>query len=291
MARLLELNSGRATARIAPDLGAGIADLAVTGADGVARPVLRPWSGDEAEGPFGLGNNLLVPFSNRIRDAFTFEGVRHDLTRNMDGDYPIHGDGFQRAWEIAGQSEGAVTLRLEHGAFGPLRYAAEARYALTDGGLSSQVTITSTSDGPLPFGMGFHPWFPRSAETRLTFQADHVWLMDDTHMPLEKVRIATQPDWDFRAGAALPQRFINNGFTGWRGEAVIEQGPDARSCRVSASSDLDVALVYSPDPDCGFFCFEPVSHPVDAHNMDGLPGLVVLKPGETMAGTMLIAWD
>jgi aldose 1-epimerase len=42
---------------------------------------------------------------------------------------------------------------------------------------------------------------------------------------------------------------------------------------------------YSPSNKADFFCFEPVTHPVDAHNLPGGPtanGLRVLAPREAM---------
>lgn len=60
---------------------------------------------------------------------------------------------------------------------------------------------------------------------------------------------------------------------------------------LSVSSDTPTtAIVYSPKPDCGFFCIEPVSHPVDAHNLDEMPGLKVLKPGEGLTSNMTLNW-
>ena len=49
-----------------------------------------------------------------------------------------------------------------------------------------------------------------------------------------------------------------------------------------------VLIVYSPAADAGFFCFEPVSHPVDAHHGEGL---TALEPGESMTASMRLAWQ
>ena len=51
----------------------------------------------------------------------------------------------------------------------------------------------------------------------------------------------------------------------------------------TASAVLSTYLVYSPSRSADFFCFEPVSHPVDAFNLPGEPtshGLVILEVGE-----------
>jgi aldose 1-epimerase len=44
--------------------------------------------------------------------------------------------------------------------------------------------------------------------------------------------------------------------------------------------------LYSPGAKAGFFCFEPVIHPVDAHNLPEGPkanGLTILANGETLS--------
>ena len=97
--------------------------------------------------------------------------------------------------------------------------------------------------------------------------------------------------WDFSALTALPCGWINNAFTGWKRVCDVEQGTDAVSFRLTASDNLDVALVYSPGPDAEFFCFEPASHPVDAHNLPGLPGLTILAPDETLKVAMTFDWS
>ncbi|KPB35512.1 Aldose 1-epimerase family protein [Pseudomonas savastanoi pv. phaseolicola] len=39
-------------------------------------------------------------------------------------------------------------------------------------------------------------------------------------------------------------------------------------------------------PGLGFFCFEPVSHPVNAHHLPGRPGLSLLRQEESMELTI-----
>jgi aldose 1-epimerase len=53
---------------------------------------------------------------------------------------------------------------------------------------------------------------------------------------------------------------------------------------------LSTLIVYSPSAEAPFLCLEPVSHPVDAHNLPGQPGLVRLEPGEGLSASMVLAW-
>ena len=286
MVARLELRAGAARAEILPGMGASLAGLWVGD-----RPVLRPWSGRPEDGPFALASIVLAPFSNRISRPFDWQGRSWELPRNLPAEaFPIHGDAFQRAWRIAEEGPGSARLVLDDGAIGPLIYSASLGYSVEPSGLAAELTITSRSAAPMPFGAGFHPWFPRSPATRIAFAADAVWLEDDRHLPAADRPAAIPAGWDFSSGRPLPAGWINNGFSGWDGHLRIDQGADAVSVDVAASARLDTLILYSPSADAEFFCAEPVSHPVDAFNLPGLPGLVVLRPGESFTVAMRIAW-
>lgn len=287
------LENERARVGVVPDIGGGIARLDVRAADGGFRPLLRPWSGRTSDGPFALASNVLVPFSNRISGGgFAFEGQFHGIEPNLVGqEFPIHGDGFTREWLVSERSASTLTLDCPNGGIGPFRYHARQTLVLSQTRLEVCLEVTSRSSIALPFGIGFHPWFPRSSQTKIRFAANKVWLESEKHLPVAQVDIDVRGRWDFSALTALPDGWINNAFTGWKGVCDVEQGTDAVSCRLTASDNLNAALVYSPGSDSDFFCFEPVSHPVNAHNLPGLPGLTILAPDESLKVAMTFDWS
>ena len=142
----------------------------------------------------------------------------------------------------------------------------------------------------LPFGGGFHPFFPQFADTTLQFHCGGVWLSDAQRIPTEHRLIAQCMEWDFRGARPLPHGLLDNGFTGWTGAAQIVQPSLGISVTVDGSANLATALVYAPFPKEPFFCFEPVTHPVDAVNLPGMPGLQVLDRGDALRFSMQIAW-
>ena len=131
---VLELSDGRSRLVVTPENGGGIArfDALVTGRAPVA--LLRPWDG---AGP--LGCELLIPWSNRISGGgFEFDGRFHAVEPNVAGEaLPLHGDGFQRPWRVAGKTATEIELILDHGAIGPYRYVASIVYELQDGSLNA----------------------------------------------------------------------------------------------------------------------------------------------------------
>lgn len=281
----MELATGDARAVILPGMGAGLASL-----EGAGRPVLRSWDG--APDPFALACNLLAPFSNRISGGgFPFDGRFHPVEPNLRAlmPFPIHGDAFQKGWRVATAAKGHARLELDDGAIGPWRYGATVDYRLEPDALHARLTLANT--GPrLPFGGGFHPWFPRTPATRLAFRAARFFEADAQSLPVAEHAVADRPDVDFSTSRALPDTRIDSAFAGWDGLAHIAQPDLALAVTISAPRPLTSALLFSPGADADFFCFEPVMHTVDAINANGHPGMAVLDEGESLAMDMTIAW-
>lgn len=282
----IQLACGPAKLSVAPSAGGSILSFTVE-----EREMLRPAGrlpGIDAD----LAGIILIPFSNRVgRRGFEWEGEHFSLPPNVDGEsLPLHGDGWQRAWAVAEQSDTHVRLALHQGAIGPYAYCAEQEYRLTNTALVWTVRITNRARRRLPYGCGFHPWFPRDAHSRLEFSAAHMWVNDEEHLSTHCVELSDAKAWDFRTPGLLPAGLINNGFTGCDGAAKLHQGRDYPSVRMTFSSGLDTVILFSPGEAADFLCFEPVSHPINAHHLPGRPGLAPLDPGASMTAWMQIKW-
>jgi aldose 1-epimerase len=99
-------------------------------------------------------------------------------------------------------------------------------------------------------------------------------------------------EWTFSAARPLPAGFINNAFEGWDRGARVEWPARGLTLAITAAAPLSRYMVYSPAATSDFFCFEPVSHPVDAFHLPGGPmrhGMVRLAPGEVLSGTVTFA--
>jgi aldose 1-epimerase len=284
---MVTIADGVAEASIVPELGAGLAAYHLM-IGGRREPIFRPCRDPVEARPFDLALNLLAPWSNRISGGgFNFGSEFHPLEPNLPGEpLPIHGNAFSHAWKIESRNATSATLSLDSIGPGPFRYFARAAYELRGGALA--VILTARNAGPkaLPFGLGLHPWLPRTAETRLEAKAERVALENGDHLPDGELDVGAREDWNFATPRRLPEGWINNAFLGWNGRARIVWPERGLSLMIFAEAPISTYIVYSPAAKADFFCFEPVTHPVDAHNLPGgaeANGLIVLEPGREMS--------
>jgi aldose 1-epimerase len=279
----VQLTAGLLAAEIVPSLGGGVARFDILrGAQRVE--VFRPWPDGGTDDPNALGLYVLIPWSNRISgQGFSFGGQFYRLAPNLTGQRcPIHGDGWLSSWRVSTNTDRSV--RLEHDADGPgpYRYEASLVYTLEVDGLIIRLVAINRAAIALPFGLGFHPWLPRTSAALLRAPATSVWLEDARHLPTNRIAIASRPEWDFSSFRSLPPDWINNCFIGWNGSATVLWEERGLALDVEAPPPLSAYILYSPSAEAKFFCFEPVSHAVDAHNLPPGPdahGLAILKPG------------
>lgn len=223
----------------------------------------------------------MLPWCNRIgAGGFPFGGRFVALEPNRPGEpFPIHGDGWQYPWEVAGQDAQSVTLALDRSGGKPFAYKATMRYQLEASALTVELAVENRGATALPFGLGLHPWLPRRPGTTLCAPARSTWRRGSDGLPDFPVPIP--PQWDFTDPQALPTEGIDQIFAGWNGHAEIAWD----ELRLSIRADMRYVIVYSP-AGADFFCVEPVSHAINGHNLAGGPegnGLVVLAPGESLA--------
>lgn len=270
---------------VSPQLGAAILRYDICRPQGLT-PAFRP-TGETVRDVFDCAMNILTPWANRVSGGgFGFDGRFHALPSNWPGEKcPLHGDGFQAQWQVSAQGVDHISLVMESDGPGPFRYKAELAYKLEDAALVSDLRITNTAECRLPYGGGFHPWFPRHEDTSVQARAGSVWLEDAGHLPGAHLPLSRRPDLDFARARSLPDHWINNCFEGWDGAAQIIWPRLDFALDIEADPPLSFFHIYAPGGGTEFFCFEPVSHVVDAHNLaspQAHGGLQVLAPGENM---------
>ncbi len=235
----------------------------------------------------------LIPYSNRIAQGrFPFGGVEHRLALNF-GDHPhsVHGNAWQRPWQVAEAEEARCRLTLAHDPAGdgasawPFAYRAEQVFELDADGLTLTLALENADGRAMPAGMGLHPFFPKRSGVRLQFAADGVYPQGEDSLPTRSIAV---PDpWDYREIRDLGEPRLDNCFRGWSGTARILFEPERIAVAIEADPVFGHLVVYVP-PGRDFFAVEPVSHMNNALNRPDVAdhGMRVLEPGERMAATV-----
>ena len=101
----------------------------------------------------------------------------------------------------------------------PLDYRARQTFALREDGLEIALELTNAGAGPMPAGLGHHPYFIRTDGVTLRARLDHVWLPDERKIPQQRVPLPAA--WDFADGRRLASVDLDHCFGGWDGRAEL----------------------------------------------------------------------
>jgi aldose 1-epimerase len=292
---LVTLKAGALRAVLAPELGGALAAFYEVTPDGPLhwlRPAVR-----EAfieRDPLKMASFPLLPYCNRIRDArFEFDGATIDLSGNDPRfAHALHGNAWRHPWTVGARTDSTVELHFEHEPDArvpgdwPFRYRACQRIELRDGALHITMSAQNLADQPMPFGMGHHPYYPRTAQTRVYANVQAMWHADAEVLP---THLGPHPAVDaLRAGMSADAFDLDNNFANWSREAVIAWPDERRQLTLSADAPFDHMVVFAPADDPQL-CVEPVTNTTDCFNATqrGEPvGGCVLQPREEIAATL-----
>ena len=117
--------------------------------------------------------------------ALRVPGPVYQLARNLPPEpHAIHGHGWQRPWTVEQASARRAELTFKNAVAGtPLDYRARQTFALHEDGLEIALELTNAGAGPMPAGIGQHPYFVRTDGVTLRARLDHVWLPDERKIP------------------------------------------------------------------------------------------------------------
>jgi aldose 1-epimerase len=285
----ITIASGSLTATLCPHIGGSIARLTLGNVD-----ILRRASDDAIEKSLirQMASYPLVPYSNRIVDGtLVFRGRRHALTPNFPPErHAIHGVGWRRVWRVESHDTSTLKLSLDHqpDADWPFHFSATQSFEVTGDALRVAITLGNTGASPMPAGLGFHPFFPRSADTQLQTHWRGKWAMSDAKVPVEWATVT--PRDDFSMPRAVGDWTVDNCFTGWSRAARLTYATHVTD--IGASEVFASAVCFVPTDGRPFIAIEPVSHVVDAFNLhergSADTGTRILAPGENLAGSMTI---
>jgi aldose 1-epimerase len=267
---------------LAPETGGGVVRFAWEGED-----IFRPARGGDV---LDSGCFPLVPFSNRIAGSrFAFGGEEICLAPNhphATGDPVLHGFGWLAAWAVEAAEPERAVLRYDHLADAwPWGFTARASFALDKLGLLARIELHNRSARAMPAGLGFHPFFPRTASTRYIGWHRGEWEVDADCLPLRLDERSEGRDW--WDGQPADTRIVDTAFVGRTGPLRIEWPERGVGAVIAPSEDLNYTVVYVPAGE-DYLCVEPVSHATDALNRD--PGSMrILGPDKRWSVSMRVS--
>lgn len=282
----IRLRSGSCEAGVVPALGAAVTFLSVDG-----RQILRSGAMDEIRNdPRNAACFACVPYFGRIAGALDFRGRQfpmHPTLPAADSKNALHGEGWLSPWRVIDHDDKTLTCAFTHqpgeaGRF-PFPYEARQTISLTDKAAHLSLSVQNTGEAVMPAGLGLHPYFIRTDETCVAFDAPHFWTP-----PGEDKPGAFSPRPDILGGGApapLPKQMRDHSYAGFGGEALIIGADGA----VKLTADTPILHMFAPQGEDNF-CLEPVSHaPGGFTDLTNHYGGRALAPGETLSISMTLS--
>lgn len=290
---IITLSDDHITVRLTPKSGA------IIDAYYKKIPFLRPQLAQNKKGfnVLDMAGFALIPFANRLKhNKFMYNRKKYDFKPNTTSDpYYLHGDAWLADWNIVSQQSNIIILEYIHkkNTLSPYEYRAKQNIYLKDNRLVINLNVTNLGDEPLPFGLGYHPYFPKTPQTKLCAKSQYMY-KEKKNFLSGKI-IAKPKNLNFYQFQPLPQHWVNNSFGGWNGLANIVWPEHHLQLDIATSSIFKYYHLFIPDKKFNstyrddYFCFEPISHASAAHHRPHFAGLKILNQGETLSGHIIYA--
>lgn len=265
--------------------------------------------------PTRSGIPVLFPFPNRIRAGrFTWDGKEYQLPLN-DGtkQNAIHGFACRHPWRVVEQGADATRAWLtgefqgstdapECASLWPADYRIRLTYQLAVGELSLLAEVTNPDSKPLPFGLGYHPYFRlpfasggRAEDCQVQVKARSFWVLHDSlptgeRQPVDAGRDLNTPRrfTDLQVDDVLTDlAFIHDPAERTLARSTL-WGVPGRALQLFCSDAFREMVIFTP-PHRQAFCVEPYTCTTDAINLQARgieAGWLVLPPGKSWRGTV-----
>lgn len=252
--------------------------------------------------PSGSGIPILFPFAGRIRGTrFEFEGREYTLTAGDAMGNAIHGFVMNRPWKVTEQTANRAVGQFQASVVEPAlleRWPSDFRltvsYELAGNSLKSELLIENPGQGPLPFGLGTHPYFrvPLGSKgdrdaSRVQVPVSKVWELVNllpTGKQFDAVgKHALKSGMNF-ADTQFDDVFTRLKFDNHIATASISDPGSGRRLVMTFDDTFRECVVYNP-PHRQAICIEPYTGLPNAFELEkqGVDtGLRVLSPGESL---------
>jgi aldose 1-epimerase len=258
--------------------------------------------------PTRSGIPVLFPFPNRIRGGrFRWDGKDYQLPVNDEAKKNAnHGFALRHPWRVLGQGSDETGAWVtgawqaskdapEVLSLWPADHAIQMTYRLGSDRLHLDIEVHNPDRVPLPFGLGFHPYFripfapsADAAHCKVSVPARAMWKLEHS-LPTGE-REPVPPSCDLNTLTDYRGLQLDNVLTdlpaaadmdGLQERAAVEGAPGV-VVRMGCSPVFREMVVFTP-PHRQAFCAEPYTCTTDAINLQqkGIDaGLIVLQPGQ-----------
>jgi aldose 1-epimerase len=281
---VLTVADGPIEVELLPAVGARLHRLRVFGQDLLRTP---DDAAEHVRDPLRWGAYVMAPWCNRIAAVPTEVGGRTvSLPSNFVDGSAIHGQVFAARWEVAADGSLGVTAG---GDGWPWPYRCWLRLSISGAVLRVDQSLTNLSEGPMPAGLGLHPWFRRPLELRI--DADSVVR---SNLEPDAAVTAASGGWDLRAMQAVPDD-LDATWLAPGDPAVVLHWPELGvigTMRMHSTAESCIAVA-SP------VALDAVAIESETHAPQGLrrllsgePGAMhLIEPGQVLGLTTEIAFD
>jgi aldose 1-epimerase len=253
-------------------------------------PIFRRCNDDLIDKFSALGASCfpLLPYSNRLRHGkFTIEGRQYRHKLNCPPEvHSSHGDAWMRPWRIINESDSHIEMYLQAKDDQTIKYAATQIIQLEKDAISIMIKITNKDLILAPFGIGIHPYFPRTLNSQLTCDLASEWALDCDLMPL---KFAPNPIKEqMKNGISIDKLPIHSAYNSSSTDAYISLQSNEFLVKIETTPKMQHAILWCPAGH-DFFCYEPVSHMIDGFNMSNSgfqnTGIKYLRPNASYEAT------
>jgi len=259
MPDLYELRRGTTLAHVAPARGGIVTQFSVAGVEVL---FLDQATFDDPAKNVRGGIPVLFPTPGKLAgDRWSYGGHT--------GSLPQHGFARNRAWQVVSAQPHQLVLRIEDAPEWPWPFVLELTYTVGERSLRIDQRVTNTGSEPMPFGLGFHPYFlvpdadkaGARIETAATRGFDNVTKQSvaftTINLTAKEVDLHLDPEQHHAATSALS----------WGG----------RQLRLSGSPEFTRWVVWTL-AGRDFVCLEPWTSPGDGLNQNDI---LRVEPGQT----------
>jgi aldose 1-epimerase len=246
---------------------------------------------------------VLAPWPNRLADGrYTFNGITAQAALNEPERHnAIHGLVRWLPWTLQTRHQNQLSLRLQlHPSPDyPFSLLLELAYRVGRDGLSVTATARSVDEGPVPFGLGFHPYLTAGPETVdgaiLQLPARQTLDLDERGLPTGSLMPVAGTERDFTNSRFVGPTVLDTAFTSLdrdadgRAWASLDAPGGATGARLWTDAGFPYLMVYTgdtlsdPSRRRRAVAIEPMTCPPNALRTG--TDVIALEPGQEWSGT------